>query len=193
MKFVKAFFVILSVVSCSSDETITTEEFRAYTGNYNIVSFKANESVDLNNDGISSEELMNEIDSFNDYFSGDLYIRPDNNGYDDVQLISFTFPKTKITFESLLHPEGDVSFIGFGNLSYYEFDSNTFILEERQYIEYAYIDNVEDNRTVYLESDLTVKDSNHLELKLRKEYYDFNDAQWKMLDIDVLYEKITSN
>jgi hypothetical protein len=177
-------------VSCNNhDDDLKNEVFRNYTGRYNIISYKANEEVDLNNDGISNKELLNEIDSFNDPVYGDLHIRPENNGNDNVRLIDFSFPKTEITFESLLHPEGEVSFISFGNLSFYEFEVNTFLLEEKQYIEYAYIDNVEANRTVYLESDLRIRDSVHLELKLKKEYYDFNEARWKVLNIDVLYEK----
>lgn len=181
--------LLIIFFGCEENDNNSNPEFRNYTGTYDIVSFKSDIAVDLNNDNILSKELTNEIDSFGDYFFGDLYIRPDNDGFDDVKFISFTFPKTKISFKPLLYPEGDVSFIGFGHSCFYEFESGQFILEDKQYIEYAYIDNVESNRTVYLDSELIVKDSTHLELKLRKEFYDFDTTQWLMLNIDIQYKK----
>ena len=185
MKNFKLFFLLLLIISCNSDD-ISNDKFEQYTGHYKIVSFIADVAVDLNNDNITSTELTNEINSFD---FNDLEIRPHDNLSNETKLIYFFFPKTWITFQYNSEPNGFVEFIPYGFGTRYEFENNSFILKNNNYIELSYIDNVESNKTVSINSDLTIIDDMHLELSLNKEYYDFNNDEWIMLNIKVVYEK----
>ncbi|WP_156109116.1 hypothetical protein [Polaribacter sp. Hel1_85] len=163
--------------SCESDDNINNE-VELYTGRYKIISFKSNTEVDLNNDNISSEELTNEINSFD---LNDLEIKPN--------LISFFFPKTWISFQYPSSPEGSIEFIGYGFGTNFEYEDNLFSLKEKSYIEESYIDNVESNKNVTINCNLIVIDDNHIKTSISKEYYDFNSNNWVLLNIDVIYEK----
>ena len=182
MKHFKLFFLLAVLVSCHSEDISNNK----YTGHYKIVSFTSNIAVDLNNDNITSFELINEIDSF-DY--SDLEIRPHTDQTNETKLISFFFPKTELTFQYPSEPNGYVQFIPFGFGTTYEFENNTFVLTNNNYIEQAYIDNVESNKIVSLNSNLNIIDDTHLKLLLSKEFYDFNNYNWIMLNIEVFYER----
>ncbi len=167
----------LTLINCNSDDSLN-KEYEKYTGNYEIISFKSNVAVDLNNDYISSKELTNEINSFGLH---DLEIKS--------SIISFFFPKTWITFQYPSSPEGSVEFLDYGFGTKYQYENNSFSLENKSYVEESYIDNIENNKNVTLISDLNVIDSNHLEMSISKEYYDFRTSEWIMLDIDIIFKK----
>lgn len=187
MRYYKLLFLLLITIGCeSNDLNYDNQEFRKYTGDYIIVSFKSDIAVDLNKDNIISTELTNEINSFGSRY--DLLIKPIHNE-SNVKLLDFSFPKTYITFESPGQPEGRVSFLGYGFLTSYQFKNGVFKLKDTTYIEHDYIDNIEADKVVNLNSNLIVVDSNNLKFKLKKEYYDFNTDDWIMLNIEVLYEK----
>lgn len=175
----------LTFFSCDKDE-IQDNEYEQYVGNYKIISFKSNTAVDLNKDNNVSKELVNEIDSFE---LNDLEIRPNEYQTSSAKLISFSFPKTWITFDYPSEPEGSVEFIGYGFSTIYEYINSSFSLKQNSYTEESYIDNIESNKNVTITSPLNVIDNNHLKMSIAKEYYDFNSNDWVMLDIEVLYEK----
>lgn len=191
MKHYKLLFLLLIITACDSDD-FTNVEFRQYTGDYKITSFKSDLAVDLNNNNVTSNELISEIVPSNDLFTfRDLRISPNGNESNEKKLVSFAFPKTFITFKSPCCPEGRIrGFHGYGFLTTYEFENNTFILEDKSYIEYSYIDNMESNRTVHINGNLSIIDINNLKLTISKEFYDFNSNDWVMLNIEVKYEKI---
>ncbi len=187
-KLLKPHLIILLVLvftNCDNDDTLN-DEYEQYTGNYKIISFKSNIAVDLNNDNITSEELTNEINSFD---FNDLEIRPNDYQSNSTKLISFFFPKTWITFQYPSKPEGSVEFLDYGFGTTYKYENNSFSLDDNNYIEQSYIDNIESNKSVTINSDLDVVDSTHLKISISKEYYDFITNNWIMLDIDVVYKK----
>ncbi len=187
MRHYKLFLLMLITIGCeSNDLNYDSQKFRKYTGKYTIISFKSDIAVDLNKDNIISTELTNEINSFD--YRYDLLIKPTNNK-SNVKLLGFSFPKTYITFESPGQPEGSVQFLSYGFLTPYQFKDGIFKLKDTTYIEHAYIDKIEADKVVSLNSNLIVVDAHHLKLKLKKEYYDFNTADWIRLNIEVLYKK----
>jgi hypothetical protein len=185
MKNLSFLFLILIVVACSDDNS-PDKQIAQLSGSYAIVSFQSNIEVDLNNDGESSDELMGEINSFG---LNDLEIRPQGQQLNQTQLVSFFFPKTWITFQYPNEPDGYVEFIDYGFGTQYNLTGETLSLNDRQYIEESFIDNVESNREVRLTSDLRIIDANHLGLSLTKEFYDFNSNDWISLNIEIEYEK----
>lgn len=187
-KFPNPYFIILLTLflwNCG-DSTDTDSQLDAYAGNYQIVSFRSDIPVDLNNDGITSQELVNEINSFS---SNDLEIRPTDLQSNPTQLALFFFPKTWITFDDPGSPEGHIEFLDYGFSTTYHFDNNAFYLEDKSYEEEALIDNIESHRAVTLTTDLHVIDGRHLGLSISKEYYDFNANEWVRLAINLIYEK----
>ncbi|UZR99604.1 hypothetical protein [Chondrinema litorale] len=168
-------FITPFLVNCSNEDVIDNEQ---YVGNYKIISFQSNIAVDLNKDGITSEELVNEINTFD---FNDLEIKPN--------LLSFFFPKTWITFQYPSSPEGSIEFIDYGFGTTYQYEKNSFSLNGKSYVEEAYIDNTQSNKTVMINSNLIIIDHNHLKISISKEYYDFNSNQWTLLDIDAIYGK----
>lgn len=188
-KLLKSCLLTLSTIiffSCDNSNDDLNNEFELYTGNYKIISFKSNIAVDLNNDNSTSKELINEIDSFD---FNDLEIRPNEYQTNSAKLISFSFPKTWMTFEYPSAPEGSVEFVGYGFLTTYEYVNSSFSLKNNNYIEKSFIDNVESHKKVNINSVINVIDENHLKTSIYKEYYDFNSSNWIMLDIEVVYEK----
>ncbi|WP_052184105.1 hypothetical protein [Psychroserpens sp. Hel_I_66] len=167
----------LTLINCNSDDSLNNE-YENYTGNYEIISYKSNVAVDLNNDNITSLELTNEIDSFG---SNDLEIKSN--------IISLFLPKTWITFQYPSSPEGSVEFIDYGFGTNYQYEDNSFLIETKSYVEKSYIDNIENDKNVTLTSNLNVVDSNHLKMSISKEYYDFSTNEWIMLNIEIVFEK----
>lgn len=186
MKVCKILFLSLLVMACDSDDQATDVRYRQYTGNYKIVSFKSDIAVDLDHDGIASNELMDEIGTFDSRY--DLKIRPNDNESSKIRLLDFSFPKTYLRF-SPTFPEGRVSFLGYGFTTRYQFENSSFKLEDTSYVEHAYINNVEADKTVYLNSHLKILDPTHLTLTINKKFYDFSINEWIMLEIEVVYEK----
>ena len=178
--------LITSIFLNCSDDDVADNVFKQYTGNYKIVSYRANLPVDLNNDGVTSVELTNEITSFS---FGELKVSPTEMQRNSAKLVSFLFPKTWITFQYPDSPEGSVQFLRYGFATFYEFTNNSFYLKDTSYVEDLNIDNVESDKLVILNGQIDVVDSNHLKMSISKEYYDFNTSGWIRLAIDVIFEK----
>ncbi len=174
--------------NCSENEIID-DTLKQYTGHYSVVSYKSNTAIDINNNGILTNELVDQIPAFG---FNDLEIRPHEYQTNKSKLISFTFPKTNITFDYDHNPEGFVTgFVKYGYGTFFKFENNSFLLEKKSYTENLYIDNVRSDKEVFITSDLEIIDKNHLKISISKEYYDFSSTSWKRLEIDVIYERFT--
>lgn len=152
-------------------------------GSYNIISMVSNISVDLNNDGVSSFDLLTEIDP--EVFSTtipELEIKPVvvNNQLEDM--MSFYLPHSNITGATPTTPQG-VKFTKTGLGYFYEFDDSTQTIS------------VENNSggqpavNGHVET-VTVIDGNKLQAVFTKYYYDFSVESWKLLTITCIYKKI---
>ena len=175
----------LFFLSCDS-EFKPDNNYEKFTGNYNIISYRSNIPVDLNNDGETSTELVKEIYSFDLPY---LEIRPHEYQDNKVKLISFSFPKQDFSFP-LPGIKGDHIYFtssGFGTL--YVFEFNKYKLEQDSYSETHFLDNAYVEMPVELSSDLRVVDDNHMRVFITKKYYDFDTYEWVLLDIEVLYER----
>ncbi len=188
MKLINLLLLIFLLASCTkgNESAIENQELKKYTGFYEIVSFKSDIAVDLNNDGVSSEELLGEIDYFN---FQDLEISPRNDTERPTKLASFFLPKTVLTLDCPGNAEGHATFIKYGFVTSYTLEEGRIKLTENTYLEETYLDNVKQERVVTIGNDITLVDAQHLKATVAKEYYDFKDKRWKLLHIDVLYEK----
>lgn len=190
MKNFKILLFIPFFIACTNEDSSTSESFSKYTGYYQITSYKSDVEVDLNDDNTASSELTKEIGYY--FIEGfpDLEIRPNANKQNDAKLVSLFLPKTNITFEDPGKPQGNVIFSRSGFGTTFNFKDNNFILNDIQYIEIDYIDNVESNRKTIIAPEISVIDASHLKMNVTKEYYDFKTKKWRLLNIVVSLKKI---
>ena len=152
-------------------------------GSYNIISMISNISVDLNNDGISSFDLLTEIDPA--VFSTtipELEIKPVVVNNQLENMMSFYLPHSTITNATPTTPQA-VQFTKTGLGYFYEFDDSTQTIS------------VENNSggqpavNGHIEN-ITVVEGNKLQAIFTKYYYDFSVKGWKLLTITCIYVKI---
>ncbi|MGO4772213.1 hypothetical protein ACEN2I_11145 [Flavobacterium sp. W22_SRS_FK3] len=190
MRILKLLLIFPILIGCSSENENTNENVSKYTGNYQIISYKSDIEVDLNDDNIASSELIKEIDYY--FIEGfpDFEIRPNADTQNEAKLVSLFLPKTNITFQDPGKPQGKVMFSRYGFTSTFNFKNNNFILNDDQYLESDYIDNVHSNRKTIIDSEINIIDETHLKMKLSKEYYDFKTKKWSLLNILIILKKI---
>ena len=187
MNLTKLLILVCILASCKGREPVRESELLAqYAGHYKITSFKSDIAVDLNDDQVSSHELVNEIDGFD---FEDLEIRPHPDTDNSTKFISLFLPKTDLTFQFPNHPQGYPRFVKYGFGTRYTLEAGKIKLEENTYIEKSRVDNEENNRTVTMGEYISLIDAYHLKASVAKEYYDFKDKRWKLLNIEILFEK----
>ncbi|OJJ15425.1 hypothetical protein BKI52_39100 [marine bacterium AO1-C] len=190
MKPIKLIILVLILASCKGKkdaaENLAAEEqeLKKYVGFYEIISFKSDIAVDLNGDGISSYELLGEFKDYDFYFK-DLEISyyPKNS----AKLISFLIPRTALTF--IGPDEPSVQFAKYAFITKYTQEEGAIRLTENTFVVEDYIDNLKRTWTITFGEQITLVDANHLKATVAKEYYDLKDKRWKLLHIDILYER----
>jgi hypothetical protein len=173
-------FILLINFGCKDDEE---DDFsnENIVETYDIVSFKANKAVDLNNDKKLSTNLINEIfilGNENRY----LEIRPAKN------LIYFNLPLTLINYDYPSAPDGYVEFVKYGFGTSTTLSDNTIKIKDNSYKENNYTGNEINIKNVSIEN-LKIIDNNRLSTIVTKSYYDFNTKQWVELKIEVIFQK----
>ena len=190
MKILRLLLIFYILTGCTNDNENTVNNSSKYIGNYQIVSYKSDLEVDLNDDHIASSELMGEIDYYFIESLPDLEIKPNPEMQNNSKLISLFLPKTNITFQDPGKPQGNVLFSRYGFGTTFNFKNNNFVLNDDQYVELDYIDNVQSNRKTLIDSQINVIDETHLKMNISKEYYDFRTKKWSLLNIHIILKKI---
>ena len=157
-------------------------------GQYRIVSFEANEAVDLDNNKVLSRDLMTEILEVNNKFPH-LEIRPNELDQTRVELLSFFFPRTVLSYGREVTKLDFANFANGGFSIEFTFKNDAFIPKEKSYTEFGYDNNVKTNHEVKILSDVEVVSDTQLKTTIEKSYYDFATYSWKKLNINVLYER----
>ncbi|MGB5980634.1 MAG: hypothetical protein WBG46_00685 [Nonlabens sp.] len=188
-QILRLYFLVISVLlflGCSDDEDINPYE--QYYGIYEITRFESNIAVDLNDDGVNSTNLFDEILQISSSY--DLRIKEAQYTDDDI-FVDMSFPKTNISFDNPFNPQGTVSFTDYGaGIGFANFNNGAFFFETDQYIENAYTDNEPDDRIVYFLTGLVINEDETFSITLNKPFYDFAMGRWIYLEIEVLYERI---
>jgi hypothetical protein len=184
MKFSTFFCTCLSVVlltSCNNDSE--NEEAVPFLGRYKFVSMTSDVAVDLDNNGVTSTDMMSEIPYyFNDY-STDLIIR--NNLFNSAD---FYLPHCNVYFDYPSEPNGFTEFSNCGFSYEIKYRKNTGAIDII----------IPENTEQYREEFGTPLSLERLgEYKLRatihKQYYDYNSAAWKWLRVTAEYYRTGDN
>ncbi len=153
-------------------------------GSYNITSMVANMFVDLNNDGVMSDDLFTEIDpAFFDPENPELIIKPVLYNNQLEEMMSFYLPHSTVTVASPNNP-GSVKFSRNGIGYIYQFDNNTQSISIEN-------NNTSTDPSVYGNMEnITVISQNRLKAVFTKYFYDFASVKWQLLTITCIYTKI---
>ena len=188
----KIFYLVLGVFllgSCTNNDDVERKKgYAGLEGQYRIVSFEANEAVDLDNNKVLSRDLMTEVSNINNKFPF-LEILPNEPNQTKVELLSFFFPISSLHYERGATKPYHFFFSNYGFNIGFEFKNKAFVPDEKRYIEFGYDNNVKTNHEVKILSDVEVVSDTQLKTTIEKSYYDFATYSWKKLNINVLYER----
>lgn len=187
----KSLFLTAMIISLSSCGTSASDESTGGTGvgsssssiggSYHIISMTSDKTVDLNNDGIISVDLLTEIDaSFFDPNSPELVIKPVifNNQIEEV--MTFVLPHSNVV--SNTPGAGSVNFSRNGLGFIYNFDENTQTIN---------INNgSQTSGTTGIMESIVITGKNTLKAIFQKDYYDFYTSKWQTLTITCVYKKV---
>jgi len=154
----------------------------AIGGSYHIISMISDKGVDLNNDGLISTDLLNEIDpSFFDPNSPELVINPVIYNNQLEEMMNFYLPHPTVTVNTP-GKLGGVKFTRNGLGYIYNIDENTQDININK-------GGMGSTATGIMNS-IKVTGKNTLQAILQKDYYDFSTAKWQLLTITVIYRKV---
>lgn len=156
-------------------------------GKYTVISMVSDSSVDLNNDGIASTDLLTEIDPavFNSTLP-ELEIKPVVINNQLQELMSFNLPHSNLTDSTPGSPSG-VKFTTTGIGYTYEFNDDTQVISIHDNAPSS--GNNQQAIAGHMESIQVIGD-NKLKAIFTKYYYDFSVTKWKMLTITCIYTKM---
>jgi len=186
MKIVNYFLALSALVfisACSNDTD--TEKIPSIAGFYSMATMTADTAVDLDNNGVASANLMEEVPYYFDSAQYDLQITP--TVYTDQpnnRLISVYLPNTNLSFDYPGEPNGYSSFSRSGFSNGYSYDEQS----QQITILRAELNDAYEAEFGRLES-LSIYGENKLVGIITKNYYDYVSASWKVLTITCLYIK----
>lgn len=181
---------VIGFYSCDDkqEEEISVNDF---TGYYKITSLKADISVDLNNDGLQSSDLYNEMTEpyylanprDPDYTPLPMYnfnqisscaeVRPTESQSTSIKLLLLNLPYQYIAYSSLLMYVHDLSYY------FYDLDENdNVVLKEK----------LGDTPEVQV-TELERLDKDNFKVIYNARIYDFVSKEWKETSVKALYER----
>ena len=187
--------VLLAFSSCqNNEETVIENNFK---GHYKITAMESDQPLDLNNDGISSSNLYEEIAApvhgnnkdetpipfyhFEEW-SNYAEVRPAFDDQPDYQLLLLRLPLQEIIFQNRKETEPYLAFYTH-DLTDYE-----YTLTEDSRVDLRLVNPDAVRLGVVERLERTGKDTFVVEMTAR--YFDFFNHQWTYIRINVTYEKV---
>lgn len=180
MKPIFICLLMLILQACLSKDSISPNEQDAITGFYSIAYYNANESFDLNNDGVAHYDLMQEIPFyFDDERLFDLEISPNeiSQPTKGERLFSFFFPHANLGEMDIL-AQHSVAYSRCGWVQRYFMQGNEIKLYPANDTGFGKVTSIK------------IHQDKSLEIELLKSYYDLQTNSWKPIYISVGYTKI---
>jgi len=191
------FFIIISC-NTNNDNDIILNDFKGY---YKVTSINSETEIDLNNDGIKSFNILEEISSphttlngiFSNFYNAEnprryAEVRPTiyQSKTADTQFISFNFPEQTISYlnnDLILNIPLLMDYsTSMGPGIYYEFVNQNEIKIIDRYREW--------NSQFGEIKNLTRIDKTTFQINLDKIMFDFSSKQWKVLKLNATYKKV---
>ncbi|HQZ26102.1 MAG TPA: hypothetical protein PLD18_12455 [Flavobacterium sp.] len=196
----KIIFLIITICffSCSSDSN-ESKILNDFKGNYQVTDIETDIEFDLNNDGITSKNMLLEITSPHTTPNGiipDFHFKPENSwnlveaspyidSQNQAQLVSFNFPEQDLAF---LNEDPNKPVLLFSG---YSGKFNTYGYAFASQNEINLIDYNSEYTAQFGKIDKLVRiDKMSFKLYLTKKIYDFKAKQWKNANVIATYKKI---
>ncbi|MCF6280403.1 MAG: hypothetical protein L3J14_08660 [Flavobacteriaceae bacterium] len=176
MKKVLIIITLFIFISCSNNASEIITEKTDFSGLYKIESIVSTENVDLNDDNISSTNLMNEIPNYFENADYDFIIRnlEKTDPYELLLSIYLPVPNEFI--------DEDFGLIDYNRYSSFirinPFSKDKLINEEMEI----------SNSTIL--NEMVILDNNIIESKSIQIFYDFSTNNWRNLEIKIRYLKL---
>ena len=169
------FFFIAIITSCKHSQGEPNEDkkalFERFHGKYKIVNCTSNVPVDLNKDGIPSDNLTTEIDLQN----SELELR-----ISDQYLLMQHWPEVYLSYGI---PDSAVNYANQGVVRVFSFD------REIQQLIFKPDDPSVDQQRFPMPKAVLIKSNDHIEITVSKRLY--NSTGWKMVEVTTLYKRYT--
>jgi hypothetical protein len=186
-------FLIIGLLGCKKDDSV--EMINDFSGYYKIISINSSIPIDCNNDGIKSNNYLQEISSgyrlnnevVNGFFNIDnprffVEVRPLYYQNNYAKLIAFNFPYQSILFQN------DNSQLPF--LSWYNSELINYSYEFLDDGEVKIIaNNPEFSNKIANNLTIKRKDKTEFELNMAIKLFDFVDKNWVESNVKVNYKK----
>lgn len=193
------FTAAIMMNSCSNQDVPDTNDFKGF---YKITSISSSVQIDLNNDGIKTNDYLQEIKSGYTNYDGEIIdfgydnnlspnfaeARPTNQQSNDAKLLDIRFPFQEI---DSLH-QGNGTYVKV-NMSYrnmntgfiYKLTNSNVEIESDPFnhCEYYGIDDFQINRL----------NQDEFETIFNFEVYDFNEDKWILTELKTKYQKLKFN
>ena len=197
MKRILLIILPFTIISCDPNNT-EEKQLNDFVGYYKITSINSETAIDLNNDGIKSKNILEEISSpyttpsglaenFYNANSPDNYaeIRPTKQQNNNAQLISFNFPEQIITYRN------DDLTLNQPFLMEYSSSMNNMSYEFTNKSEVIIMDNNKEWNSQFGEiKNLTKIDKKTFQINLDKRMFDLSTKKWTVLQLNATYQKI---
>lgn len=176
--FLSTSFFFLALNSCKK-ENLTDDTFDRFNGKYEILSAKANYSVDINMDGSKSSELLNEIPNLSNSW---LELRIINHA--NLNLLDQMWPEQMLIYSS----DTDIPIID------YIFRSTPFAFDFDKDFSNILVDTLniaeKDKNHSILPRSIHILDDEIIVINFTKKLY--TSEGWKLLEIESRYKRWTS-
>ncbi|MFP9118556.1 hypothetical protein ACLI08_12265 [Flavobacterium sp. RNTU_13] len=185
MKFKMLICIGLSAMlftSCSEDNK--DDDSLPFSGRYKFTSMTSDVAADLDNNGVTSTDLMTEIPEYFTNYRTDLVVL---DGF--IKMASFSLPHCNVYFESPGIPQGYTIFTASGMSAQFKYNPRT------KGIDLVMPENL--NLSDYEEFGMPLKleyiNDSSLKATFYKRYYDYSTAGWKWLTVTAAYYKTANN
>jgi hypothetical protein len=183
MKKVFLLIIIFQFISCSNEEIQNSEiDFDGY---YKIESISSIKSVDLNNDDISSFNLLEEIPNYFENYSYDLVIRKLEKTNPFELSFGFYLPVPNEYIDKSFGTIDYNRYAFFESITPYE---NVKLINHR--LEFKLINHNMETGSVISINELKKMTNNKIYSKFIQKFYDFKNRSWKDLEIEIIYTKV---
>lgn len=194
MKTAKLFFILISsvvlLISCSNNDSNTSDVID-FSGNYKIISMRSSAPVDMNNDGIKSEDVLKEVTT--PYIISET--KTPGPAYDNSNItatVSYYREKNEgsvfvpYPFQDVIYDKYDSAFLGFYVMQFISFSYKlnvnneievTAISTEHQFAEYGVASSA---KRIDKDSFLVV---------VSAKLFDFKEKKWINADVEIKCQK----
>lgn len=185
-------FLTLLILSCQSSEQENTSYRTVISGTYMVSKISSNVKVDMNNDGVKTNDMLDEISYYNINGSKVLMvnfksnfhaeIRPLNYQNSSAKILDFGFPhqylfQEKNSINEYVLMDNLKSFVGYE----YELKGDKILLN-------SYIGDYNNQFGEIISCEK--RENNSVVLSIKKWIFDFKDQEWKIIPMEITYQKI---